>query len=77
MKAFQTPAPRPEGVDVPLPVLEAEISRLALQKAYQHQPEPFEAEFAQLACECPGACSRTDDYPEWTPPHTAPLEAAS
>lgn len=34
--------------------------RQALSAAYVHQPEPFEAEFAQLACECPDPCACDD-----------------
>lgn len=63
-------------LDVPLHVVEAEVKRLALQKAYQHQPEPFEAEFAQLACACPDACSCPADYPGWTPSDHTPQEAS-
>ncbi|MET7975819.1 hypothetical protein ABZW44_22790 [Streptomyces mirabilis] len=71
MKPFQLPAPRPEAVDVPIAVLDAEMKRLALQKAYEHQPEPLETEFARLACEHPEACSCSDDYPNWTPGGTS------
>ncbi|MGW9058855.1 hypothetical protein [Streptomyces sp. NPDC055733] len=35
---------------------QTETDRLALATAYQHQPEPFEAEFARLATEHPEAC---------------------
>ncbi|MFI9154552.1 hypothetical protein [Streptomyces sp. NPDC053367] len=34
--------------------------RLALAAAYVHQPEPFEAEFAQLACDCDDPCACGD-----------------
>lgn len=54
---------RIDAVDVPLAEVEAEALRLA----YVHQPEPFEAEFARLACEHPEACSCPADYPTWTP----------
>ncbi|MGW6531386.1 hypothetical protein [Streptomyces venezuelae] len=37
---------------------------LALREAYKHQPEPFEAEFAALACTHPEACACEDD-PSW------------
>jgi hypothetical protein len=68
LKPFQIPAQRPEAVDVPLAEVVAEVNAQALREAYKHQPEPFEAEFAQLACDCPDACSCTADYPgfaEW------------
>lgn len=74
MKRFQSPAPRPADVDVPLPVLEQQIADLALQAAYRHQPEPMEVAFAALAFEHPDACTKPADYPAWTPPH---LETAS
>jgi hypothetical protein len=45
----------------------AEVNALALREAYKHQPEPFEAAFARLACEHPEACSCPADYPNWTP----------
>lgn len=67
LKPFQTPAPRPEAADVPLAEVVAEVNALALREAYKHQPEPFEAEFAQLACDCPEACSCADDYPDFHP----------
>ncbi|MFH8336904.1 hypothetical protein [Streptomyces sp. AM6-12] len=38
---------------------QTDADRLALAAAYQHQPEPFEAEFAKLACDHPEACGRT------------------
>ena len=63
-------------LDVSLAVVEADVKRLALQQAYRHRPEPFEAEFAQLACACPEACSCPADYPGWTPPHSTPMEAS-
>lgn len=63
----------------PLPVSEA-VERLALQEAYKHRPEPFEAEFAQLACACPDACSCDNDYPAWAAAmaanQTTPKEAS-
>jgi hypothetical protein len=34
-----------------------DADRQALATAYRHQPEPFEAEFAQLACDQPDKCS--------------------
>jgi hypothetical protein len=34
-----------------------EAGRQALAAAYLHRPEPFEAEFAQLACDHPEACT--------------------
>lgn len=34
-----------------------DAGRLALAAAYRHQPEPFEAEFAQLACDHPELCT--------------------
>jgi hypothetical protein len=39
---------------------QSEADRLALQAAYRHQPEPFEAEFAQMACDHPEKCSTCD-----------------
>lgn len=81
MKAFQTPAPRPADVDVPLSRLEADMRALvarqrqdALASAYQHQPEPMEAEFAELAIHPTRQLATEADYPAWTPPH---LETAS
>ncbi|MFD8771350.1 hypothetical protein [Streptomyces sp. NPDC059916] len=47
--------------------IRAWIEADALRRAYKHQPEPFEAEFARLACEHPEACSCPADYPTWTP----------
>lgn len=36
---------------------QTDADRQALAAAYKHQPEPFEAEFAQLACDHPEACT--------------------
>lgn len=36
---------------------QTDADRQALAAAYQHQPEPFEAEFAQMACDHPEACT--------------------
>lgn len=36
---------------------QTETDRQALAAAYQHQPEPFEAAFAQMACDHPEACT--------------------
>ena len=63
-------------LDVPLEQLEADIKRLALRRAYAHQPEPMEAEFAALACACPDACSCDDNYAGWAE-HIAALQAAN
>ncbi|MFJ6667477.1 hypothetical protein [Streptomyces sp. NPDC091383] len=38
---------------------QTDTDRQALAAAYKHQPEPFEAEFAQLASDHPEACGRT------------------
>ncbi|HKW93130.1 MAG TPA: hypothetical protein VJX92_14635 [Methylomirabilota bacterium] len=46
---------------------QSDVDRVALQVAYQHMPEPFEAAFARLACEHPEGCSCPEDYPGWTP----------
>lgn len=42
---------------------QTEANRQALAAAYQHQPEPFEAEFAQMACAHPEACTESAIIP--------------
>ncbi|MFD5709549.1 hypothetical protein ACFWHW_03990 [Streptomyces pharetrae] len=46
---------------------QTDADRQALQLAYLHQPEPFEAEFSQVACDHPDKCAHDCDYPDWTP----------
>jgi hypothetical protein len=36
---------------------QTDADRQALADAYRHQPEPFEAEFAQMACDHPEKCT--------------------
>ncbi|MYY79686.1 MULTISPECIES: hypothetical protein [unclassified Streptomyces] len=44
--------------------LAVRVDSAAMAEAYQHQPEPFEAEFAALACAHPEACTCAED-PDW------------
>ncbi|RSN13793.1 hypothetical protein DMH25_08375 [Streptomyces sp. WAC 01325] len=72
-------------LDVPLSRLEADIKALVARQRDQRLREGAAAEarhmadslngtdaaFAQLAVEHPDACSRSTDYPGWTPGGTA------
>ncbi|AVH59915.1 MULTISPECIES: hypothetical protein [Streptomyces] len=40
---------------------------LALRKAYEHQPEPMELEFADLAIHPTGHLATDADYPDFHP----------
>ncbi|MEU6768583.1 hypothetical protein ABZ916_39495 [Streptomyces sp. NPDC046853] len=62
--------------DRPAAEVAADAQAAALLAAYQHQPEPFEAEFAAMACEHPKACSCENDYPGWAE-HIAALAEAN
>ncbi|MEV7364312.1 hypothetical protein [Streptomyces sp. NPDC091299] len=51
-----------------------EAGETELLAAYQHQPEPMELAFADLAIHPTRHVATAADYPNWIPPH---LEIAS